>query len=101
MGGWALQYAPFFLMGRVLYVHHYFPALYFACLFAPFVLEHVLKSLKISPAGRDRAFAVTLLAILASYIYFSPMTFGMDFPSSRFASHGWLSTWHFTGPETN
>ena len=25
--GWALHYFPFFLMGRVLYFHHYFPAL--------------------------------------------------------------------------
>ncbi|KAJ1895005.1 Protein O-mannosyltransferase 2, partial [Kickxella alabastrina] len=31
-GGWALHYLPFFLMGRVTYLHHYLPALYFALL---------------------------------------------------------------------
>lgn len=27
--GWVLHYAPFFTMGRVLYYHHYFPAMLF------------------------------------------------------------------------
>jgi hypothetical protein len=28
--GWALHYVPFWAMGRVLYFHHYFPALLFS-----------------------------------------------------------------------
>lgn len=28
--GWLLHYAPFFTMGRVLYFHHYFPAMLFS-----------------------------------------------------------------------
>ncbi|KAI0395203.1 dolichyl-phosphate-mannose-protein mannosyltransferase 1 [Xylariaceae sp. FL0594] len=30
--GWAFHYFPFFLMGRQLFLHHYFPALFFAIL---------------------------------------------------------------------
>lgn len=28
--GWMLHYFPFFLMGRILYFHHYFPAMLFS-----------------------------------------------------------------------
>lgn len=28
--GWLLHYAPFYAMGRVLYYHHYFPAMLFS-----------------------------------------------------------------------
>lgn len=28
--GWVLHYFPFFLMGRILYFHHYFPAMLFS-----------------------------------------------------------------------
>lgn len=39
-GGWALNYLPFFLMERVLFLYHYLPALTFQILLLPIVLQH-------------------------------------------------------------
>jgi len=34
MLAWLLHYAPFWLMGRILYFHHYFPAQLFSVMLA-------------------------------------------------------------------
>lgn len=55
--GWLLHYAPFYTMGRVLYYHHYFPAMLFSsmltgakshCIVAISIMQTV-KELKESP----------------------------------------------------
>ncbi|KAJ3751469.1 hypothetical protein DFH05DRAFT_1570344 [Lentinula detonsa] len=38
---WALHYGPFWIMGRQLFLHHYFPALYFAILLSCGVFDFV------------------------------------------------------------
>ena len=54
--GWALHYLPFYLMGRVLYFHHYFPALMFSIMLAG---THTYISTDSN----------TILVIIAPYIY--------------------------------
>ncbi|VVD04818.1 unnamed protein product, partial [Leptidea sinapis] len=39
--GWALHYVPFWAMGRVLYFHHYFPALIFSCMLTGILAEYL------------------------------------------------------------
>lgn len=40
-GGWAVNYIPFFLMDKTLFLYHYLPALTFQILLLPMVLQHV------------------------------------------------------------
>lgn len=40
IGGWALNYLPFFLMERMLFLYHYLPALTFQILLLPIVMQH-------------------------------------------------------------
>ncbi|TAQ84911.1 hypothetical protein B7494_g6761 [Chlorociboria aeruginascens] len=42
--GWFLHYMPFVAMARVTYVHHYYPALYFAILTFGFITDWMLRS---------------------------------------------------------
>lgn len=44
-GGWALNYLPFFLMERMLFLYHYLPALTFQILLLPIVLQHASERL--------------------------------------------------------
>ena len=43
--GWALHYVPFWCMGRVLYVHHYYPALLFSSMLTGVLMDHLLNRL--------------------------------------------------------
>lgn len=40
VGGWAVNYLPFFLMEKTLFLYHYLPAVTFQILLIPVVLQH-------------------------------------------------------------
>ena len=46
--GWALHYIPFWTMGRVLYVHHYYPALLFSSMLTGVLIDYLLEKVSIT-----------------------------------------------------
>lgn len=56
--GWLLHYAPFWAMTRVLYFHHYFPALLYSSMLTGITLHYILESLTI--LFTDRTIAKTI-----------------------------------------
>jgi dolichyl-phosphate-mannose-protein mannosyltransferase len=42
--GWALHYLPFYMMGRALFVHHYYPALVFSTCLTGNAVDHYYKT---------------------------------------------------------
>ncbi|KAJ1887354.1 Protein O-mannosyltransferase 2 [Kickxella alabastrina] len=95
-GGWALHYLPFYLMGRVTYLHHYFPALYFAAMYLAYIIEWNARRITgsaLSPTAKSVMSALGIAAI-ANFMYFAPFTFGFDYPAKELASRKWISTWN-------
>ncbi|KAJ1893659.1 Protein O-mannosyltransferase 2, partial [Coemansia sp. IMI 209127] len=92
-GGWALHYLPFFLMGRVTYLHHYLPALYFALLLLAYQIQCLVRWY-LSPRAM---WPIVLLALLVTaYVsfVFMPLTFGSGEPMNQLAYLAWLPTWN-------
>ena len=79
--GWAFHYFPFFLMARQLFLHHYFPALYFAIITLCQVYEFVFNRFDIlgtpkRPAiGRTAAILFLAVSIFAFTLY-APLAYG-------------------------
>ncbi|PIA12822.1 PMT-domain-containing protein [Coemansia reversa NRRL 1564] len=92
-GGWALHYLPFFLMGRVTYIHHYLPALYFALLLLAFELQCFARWYLPRQAMWLFAAAISV-AVGYVFVLFSPLTFGWERPAKELAHLVWLSTWN-------
>ncbi|KAL0078029.1 glycosyltransferase family 39 protein [Phycomyces blakesleeanus] len=90
--GWFLHYAPFFIMGRVTYLHHYFPSLYFSIFMAPFLLDHLTA--KASARTQNLVFGAVFTAVIGTFIYFAPFAYGMMGPISSYAGRRWLTKWN-------
>ncbi|CAB3387653.1 Hypothetical predicted protein [Cloeon dipterum] len=104
--GWALHYFPFWIMGRVLYFHHYFPALMFNSMLSGVIISYTLEAVKELLAEKV-AFVIrhSLLGVFASslaysFYLFAPLAYGMtgasgNDPNSTMQSVRWLESWEF------
>ncbi|KAJ1674633.1 Protein O-mannosyltransferase 2 [Spiromyces aspiralis] len=96
--GWALHYLPFFLMGRVTYIHHYLPALYFALLLLAYELDWYLRPKPTPESGayvrRWAVVAAIGVAVTAVYAYFAPFTYGLYGPAESMKGRQWMPTWN-------
>ncbi|KAF6216441.1 hypothetical protein GE061_000783 [Apolygus lucorum] len=104
--GWALHYIPFFAMGRVLYFHHYFPALLYSSMLSGVLLNFIVNTAPatIFPQWHKMGYHVVsgpvLGGIVFSFVKFSPLAYGMTGPYSQEQNstmHGlkWLDSWEF------
>ncbi|XP_029453496.1 protein O-mannosyl-transferase 2 isoform X2 [Rhinatrema bivittatum] len=106
MLGWVLHYCPFFLMGRVLYFHHYFPALLFSCMLTGITCDTLLKDCAgcFSPPVARQVYTAAvwalILAIAYSFYLFHPLAYGMvgplaPNPRSPMTGLRWMHSWDF------
>ncbi len=99
--GWAFHYFPFYLMQRQLFLHHYFPALYFAIIAMCQVYDFTANrfggafGVRDTPAiGRTGVVAFLAISIVAFTLY-APLAYGN--PWTRQACQGvkLFDTWDF------
>ena len=96
--GWAFHYLPFFLMSRQLFLHHYFPALYFAVI----VLCQTYDFVNFRTAGiglRERpaigqAAAIAFIAVaITVFTYYAPLAYGNRWTKTDCRKVKLLDTW--------
>ncbi|KAG7718481.1 hypothetical protein KL933_002596 [Ogataea haglerorum] len=89
--GWLLHYLPFCIMGRVTYVHHYLPALYFAMIVYCYTVYRLAEKLNRWAAGALYIFLYAL--VIGWFIFLKPLTFGMDGPNANYKYLNVLKSW--------
>ncbi|KAF8665628.1 hypothetical protein AX16_000083 [Volvariella volvacea WC 439] len=92
--GWALHFIPFFIMARQLFLHHYFPALYFAILLFCAVFDLVTSTLR--PKVRLQIAAVLMIIAIWHYWHFSPLAYGTPWTKQECKNAKWLKHWDFS-----
>ncbi|EFQ32963.1 dolichyl-phosphate-mannose-protein mannosyltransferase [Colletotrichum graminicola] len=94
VAGWFLHYLPFVVMARVTYVHHYYPALYFAILTFGFLADWFLRNR--NHIVQYTVYGVLYAAIIGLYILFSPICFGMTGPNKQYSYLKWFDSWRIS-----
>ncbi|XP_041098736.1 protein O-mannosyl-transferase 1 [Polyodon spathula] len=96
-GGWAVNYLPFFMMEKTLFLYHYLPALTFEILLPPIVLQHVHDHILRFPAHRHALGALVLAWLSSVYLVyrsFSPLTYGQPtLSAAELGALRWKDTW--------
>ncbi|RIB11587.1 Glycosyltransferase Family 39 protein [Gigaspora rosea] len=91
--GWCLHYLPFFLMSRQLFLHHYFPSLYFAILLIGIIFD--LFTHKLSSRYKLIIAIIFLVASVYVFTIFSPIIYGGSWTKTDCQKAKWISTWDF------
>lgn len=93
LGGWAMHFFPFFSQGRVLYLHHYYPALLFAILCSGLLYDFSTR--RLPERTQKMILAASVTVVLGVFLYFSPMAYGISGPPEDFAKgHEWVKSWN-------
>ncbi|XP_008555274.1 protein O-mannosyl-transferase 2 [Microplitis demolitor] len=104
--GWLLHYVPFWAMGRVLYFHHYFPALLYNSMLTGITINFIIDSLffllpqKIANTLYHVILGTVISVTIYSFYLFSPLAYGMEGPTSEVPDSSmhslrWLDSWEF------
>ncbi|XP_066222955.1 protein O-mannosyl-transferase 1 isoform X2 [Saccopteryx leptura] len=96
-GGWAVNYLPFFLMEKTLFLYHYLPALTFQILLLPVVLQHISEHLCRSEFQRSLLGAVVVAWYSTACHVFNvlrPLTYGdRSLSPSELKALRWKDSW--------
>jgi len=81
-------------MARQLFLHHYFPALYFAILLFCGVFDLLTSALR--PRIRLQIALVLIIMAIWNFHHLSPLAYGNPWTKSQCEKAKWLKTWDFS-----
>lgn len=91
--GWAMHYLPFWAMHRQLFLHHYFPALYFSILLSASLFDFATSALR--PRFRLQVAGAVIVIAMLVYTRYTPITYAGEWTGGSCESARLLKSWDF------
>ena len=88
LGGYLLNFLPFILIGRVMFLYHYSVSLVFSIIIISFLID-TIKSLKL----KKRAAVIFILSATLSFVYWSPLSYGLPISEKESQERFWFKSW--------
>lgn len=77
-------------MGRVTYLHHYLPTLWFSVLMSGVLLDHfIFRSHRLTPRTKKVAFALVAGAVVGTWWFFRACAWGIEGPAKNMVGRKW------------
>ncbi|EGG01080.1 family 39 glycosyltransferase [Melampsora larici-populina 98AG31] len=92
--GWATHYLPFYLMNRQLFLHHYFPSLYYTILLSSMSFEILTCKLKL--IDRWKVLGVLVCLVVWNWWRFYPITYAGKWTRNECEASRWIRSWDFS-----
>ncbi|ORX47888.1 PMT-domain-containing protein [Piromyces finnis] len=92
--GWIINYLPFYIVGRMTYLHHYLVSLYFSILCLVIFIDFYILPLIRIPILKRLFLIVVLITAISISIFFSPFVYGFTGPAINMKNRRWLKTWN-------
>jgi len=93
--GWVFHYVPFLIMGRVTYLHHYLPTLYFAVLMIGHMMDHfIFSARRLNEKIKTGVFIISSAVIVGVFWWFRGVAFGIDGPVQDHWGLQWRKSWN-------
>ncbi|CAE6423122.1 unnamed protein product [Rhizoctonia solani] len=92
--GWVFHFMPFLVMGRVTYIHHYLPALWFSVIMVGHLFNHFVFAARIPERTKWIVFGVAVSLIVGVFWWFRGIAFGISGPIADYWGLGWRKTWN-------
>ena len=98
--GWAFHYFPFYLMARQLFLHHYFPALYFAIMAMCQIYDYLFHRSTILGINDKPEFSGAIIMMylafsIGVFAFFAPLTYGNPWTRDQCKAVKLFDTWDF------
>lgn len=88
---------PFVGVTRVMFLYHYFFSFAFSLIFAVMLWNDLSTTRdnrrQLATPNQRRAYAVILIIITLSFIYFLPLSYGLPLSPAGLHAHTWLRSW--------
>lgn len=88
IGGFIVNFLPFAFIGRVMFIYHYEIALVFSVMAIAFLIDRIkIEKNKVIFSG------ILLSLFILTFIFFSPLTYGLHLSDTELQSKMWISSW--------
>ncbi|MDO8575560.1 MAG: phospholipid carrier-dependent glycosyltransferase [bacterium] len=88
IAGFCINFLPFIFIGRVMFLYHYATALIFAVMALVLIIDRISVR-----RTKYVLFGALLILSVASFTFFSPLTYGRPLTDSQLAHRIWFPSW--------